>query len=106
MNPETLEFKLIDVGQGEYFLPGKEKITIVGSDLYKMPELILNITTYDYSIDIWPAGVVFAGMMFQKDIFFKPTKVYTDRVNPMEAFLRRSRDQLDAIVQTLWTLAY
>jgi len=47
MNPETLEFKLIDVGQGEYFLPGKEKITIVGSSLYKAPELILNITTYD-----------------------------------------------------------
>ena len=34
------------------------------------PELLLEFDTYDYSVDIWALGALFAGIIFQKDFFF------------------------------------
>ena len=52
--------KLIDWGLAEYYLPGKEYSNRVCSRNYKAPELILNNKHYDYSIDMWAFGVIFA----------------------------------------------
>ena len=34
------------------------------------PELLLNYLYYDFAIDIWAAGCVFAGLLFKKEPFF------------------------------------
>ena len=34
------------------------------------PELLVNMRMYDYSLDMWSLGCMFAGMIFQKEPFF------------------------------------
>ena len=34
------------------------------------PELLVNMRQYDYSLDMWSLGCMFAGMTFQKEPFF------------------------------------
>jgi serine/threonine protein kinase len=36
---------------------------------YRAPELLLNDTSYDYSIDIWSVGCILAEFMFKKPLF-------------------------------------
>ena len=50
---------------------GKEYSTRVAARFYKAPELLLGNGFYDYSIDIWALGCIFAAIMFQQEIFFK-----------------------------------
>ncbi|XP_020242839.1 casein kinase II subunit alpha-like [Asparagus officinalis] len=37
---------------------------------YKGPELLVDLQDYDYSLDLWSLGCMFAGMIFRKDPFF------------------------------------
>ncbi|KAG5528512.1 hypothetical protein RHGRI_029260 [Rhododendron griersonianum] len=37
---------------------------------YKGPELLVDLQDYDYSLDMWSLGCMFAGMIFRKDHFF------------------------------------
>lgn len=55
----------------EYFVVGKENIVRVASKSYKGPELFLKYTKYDYSLDIWSLGCVFASLILRKDPFFQ-----------------------------------
>ena len=42
----------------------------VASRYFKGPELLVDLQDYDYSLDLWSLGCMFAGMIFQKEPFF------------------------------------
>jgi casein kinase II subunit alpha len=64
------ELRLIDWGLAEYYIPGKEYHVRVASRPYKGPELLTGMRDYDYSLDMWSLGCMFAGMIFQIPTFF------------------------------------
>jgi len=37
---------------------------------YKGPELLVDLLDYDYSLDLWSLGCMFAAMIFRVDPFF------------------------------------
>jgi casein kinase II subunit alpha len=71
VNPETKELKIIDWGLAEYYLPGQDYNVRVSSRYYKGPELLVNNRYYDYSLDVWSAGVMFAEILFKIKHIFK-----------------------------------
>eukprot|EP00606_Chrysophyceae_sp_TOSAG23-5_P000690 GSChrysophyteH2.ASY1.ANO1.1505.1 assembled CDS len=52
---EKKSLRLIDWGLAEYF---------------KGPELLVDFQEYDYALDLWSLGCMFAGMIFKKEPFF------------------------------------
>ena len=42
----------------------------VASRYFKGPELLVDFRMYDYSLDMWSLGCMFAGMIFRKEPFF------------------------------------
>lgn len=66
----TKQLKVIDWGLSEFFHPDKELNTRVSSRPYKSPELLLGYQFYDFSMDIWSVGCMFAAMVFKKEHFF------------------------------------
>ena len=67
---ERRELRLIDWGLAEFYHPGQEYNVRVASRYFKGPELLVNLQTYDYSLDMWSLGCMFAGMVFRKEPFF------------------------------------
>lgn len=63
IDPKSKQLKIIDFGLSEYYFPSKENNTKVASLYYKAPELCFGNTQYDYRVDIWSAGLIFAGMV-------------------------------------------
>jgi casein kinase II subunit alpha len=63
INPFRKELKVIDWGLAEFYFPGKDYSVKVASRYFKGPELLVNYTKYDYSLDIWSIGCVFAGIV-------------------------------------------
>ena len=61
---------LIDWGLAEFYHPQQEYNVKVASRFWKGPELLIGLQTYDYSLDIWSLGCVFAGMIFKIEKFF------------------------------------
>ncbi|KRX09165.1 Protein kinase-like domain [Pseudocohnilembus persalinus] len=82
------QIRLIDWGLADFYFPGKEYNVRVASRYYKSPELLVDYTYYDYSLDIWSFGCVLAGIVFQKKAFFKGKDNY---------------DQLEQITRVLGT---
>lgn len=37
---------------------------------YKGPELLVDLQDYDYGLDLWSLGCMFAALIFRKDPFF------------------------------------
>jgi casein kinase II subunit alpha len=64
VNMEEKEVKIIDWGLSEFYFPGKDYNVRVASRYFKSPELLLNYNYYDYSLDIWSLGCMFAGIIF------------------------------------------
>ncbi|KAF5202699.1 Casein kinase [Thalictrum thalictroides] len=64
------KLRLIDWGLAEFYHPGKEYHVRVASRHYKGPELLVDLQEYDYSLDMWSLGCMFAGMIFLKETFF------------------------------------
>ncbi|KAL6132694.1 hypothetical protein ACLB2K_064933 [Fragaria x ananassa] len=64
------KLRLIDWGVSEFYRPGKEYDVRVASRFFKAPELLVDLRDYDYSIDMWSLGCMFAGMIFRKEPFF------------------------------------
>lgn len=64
------KLRLIDWGLAEFYHPGKEYNVRVASRYFKGPELLVGMRDYDYSLDLWSLGCMFAGMMFKKEPFF------------------------------------
>lgn len=57
------ELRLIDWGLAEFYFPGQEYNVRVASRYFKGPELLTDNLLYDYSLDIWSLGCMFAGMV-------------------------------------------
>ncbi|XWS29721.1 hypothetical protein CRYUN_Cryun24cG0054600 [Craigia yunnanensis] len=100
---EQRKLRLIDWGLAEFYHPEKEYNVRVASRYFKGPELLVDLQDYDYSLDLWSLGCMFAGMIFRKEPFFyghdnydqlvKIAKVIgTDELN---AYLNKYRIELD-----------
>jgi casein kinase II subunit alpha len=83
--------KIIDWGLAEFYFPDRPFNVKVASRYYKAPELLVNYQYYDYSVDMWAFGVMFAGFIFKKHPFFHGHDNY---------------DQLVKIVRTLGTVNF
>ena len=89
-HPKRL-IKIIDWGLAEFYLQEKPYNVRVASRYYKPPEILVNYQHYDYSLDMWSFGVMFAGIIFKKIPFFHGHDNY---------------DQLVKIVRTLGTIPF
>eukprot|EP00124_Ichthyophonus_hoferi_P004254 Ihof_evm3s448 gene=Ihof_evmTU3s448 len=67
---EKKTLRLIDWGLAEFYHPHQDYNVRVASRYYKGPELLVDLTQYDYSLDMWSLGCMFAAMIFKKDPFF------------------------------------
>jgi len=67
----TRQLRLIDWGLAEFYHPEKEYNVRVASRYFKGPELLVNFRMYDYSLDMWSLGCMFASIIFKKEPFFK-----------------------------------
>ncbi|KAJ7770148.1 kinase-like domain-containing protein [Mycena maculata] len=65
------ELRLIDWGLAEFYHPNVDYHIRVGSRYYKAPELLVGYKRYDYSLDMWSVGCMFASMIFRKEHFFR-----------------------------------
>jgi len=77
---ENRKLRLIDWGLAEFYHPGKEYNVRVASRYYKGPELLVDLQIYDYSLDMWSLGCMLAGIVFQKEPFFKGSDNYDQLV--------------------------
>ena len=64
------KLRLIDWGLAEFYHPGQDYNVRVASRYFKGPELLVDLEDYDYSLDMWSLGCMFAGMIFRKEPFF------------------------------------
>lgn len=62
--------RLIDWGLAEFYHQGTEYNVRVASRYFKGPELLVDFQEYDYSLDMWSLGAMFASMIFRKEPFF------------------------------------
>jgi len=83
--------RLIDWGLAEFYHPGMDYNVRVASRYFKGPELLVDFQQYDYSLDLWSLGCMFAAMIFRKEPFFYGHDNY---------------DQLVQIVRVLGTDAF
>ncbi|GAA5842178.1 hypothetical protein JCM9279_002810 [Rhodotorula babjevae] len=67
---EQRKLRLIDWGLAEFYHPGTEYNVRVASRYFKGPELLVDFQEYDYSLDMWSLGCMFASMIFRKEPFF------------------------------------
>ncbi|RKP04714.1 kinase-like domain-containing protein [Thamnocephalis sphaerospora] len=67
---EKRQLRLIDWGLAEFYHPGTEYNVRVASRYFKGPELLVDFQEYDYSLDMWSLGCMFASMIFRKEPFF------------------------------------
>lgn len=63
VNPHKRILKLIDWGLAEFYHMGQDYNVRVASRYFKGPELLVNYNYYDYSLDIWSTGAMFASMV-------------------------------------------
>lgn len=67
---QNKELKLADFGLARStFLPMNQFSTEVITQWYRPPEILLNIASYDFPIDIWSAGCVIAEMVTGHPLF-------------------------------------
>lgn len=64
------KLRLIDWGLADFYFPGMNYNVRVASRYFKGPELLLDFEQYDYSLDMWSLGCMFASMIFKKEPFF------------------------------------
>ena len=62
-DPSTQKLKIIDLGLAEFYHPEKGMSPRVASRFFKAPELLMDMEFYNYSIDIWSAGIIFASIV-------------------------------------------
>lgn len=54
---------LIDFGLSEHYIPKNGMSYKVASKYFKAPELLLGCDYYNYEIDIWGVGIIFASIV-------------------------------------------
>ncbi|KAK9469139.1 kinase-like domain-containing protein [Lipomyces arxii] len=67
---EKRTLRLIDWGLAEFYHAGQEYNVRVASRYFKGPELLVDFQEYDYSLDMWSLGAMYASMIFRKEPFF------------------------------------
>ncbi|CAD8138680.1 unnamed protein product [Paramecium pentaurelia] len=80
VDPKTRTLKLIDWGLAEFYHPSQDYNVRVASRYFKGPELLVDYLFYDYSLDIWSTGAMFASMIFKKEPFFQGNDNYDQLV--------------------------
>ncbi|KAG5401355.1 hypothetical protein IGI04_015962 [Brassica rapa subsp. trilocularis] len=106
---EQRKLRLIDWGLAEFYHPGKEYNVRVASRYFKGPELLVDLMDYDYSLDLWSLGCMFAGMIFRKEPFFYGHDNYDQLVkiakvlgtDELKTYLNRYRIELDPNLASL-----
>jgi len=68
---KTHTLRLIDWGLAEFYHKDQEYNVRVASRYFKGPELLVDMQDYDYSLDLWSVGCMFAGIIFKKEPFFR-----------------------------------
>jgi len=68
---KTRTLRLIDWGLAEFYHKDQEYNVRVASRYFKGPELLVDMQDYDYSLDLWSVGCMFAGIIFKKEPFFR-----------------------------------
>lgn len=91
IDPVARQIRLIDWGLAEFYHAGVPYNVRVASRYYKGPELLVDLLEYDYSLDLWSLGCMFAGMIFGIDTLFHG---------------RDNNDQLVKIVEVLGSDAF
>jgi len=59
----SIQLRLIDWGLAEFYHPKTEYNVRVASRYFKGPELLVDFQEYDYSLDMWSLGCMFASMV-------------------------------------------
>jgi len=106
---EKRKLRLIDWGLAEFYHPGKEYNVRVASRYFKGPELLVDLQDYDYSLDMWSLGCMFAGMIFRKEPFFNGHDNYDQLVkiakvlgtDDLYAYLAKYHIELDPHLEAL-----
>ncbi|PKU79722.1 casein kinase II subunit alpha-like [Dendrobium catenatum] len=106
---EQRKLRLIDWGLAEFYHPGKEYNVRVASRYFKGPELLVDLQDYDYSLDMWSLGCMFAGMIFRKEPFFYGHDNYDQLVKiakvlgteELSSYLNKYRLELDPQLSAL-----
>ena len=62
-NPATNALKIIDLGLAEFYHADQAMSPRVASRYFKAPELLMETEFYNYSIDIWAAGIILASIV-------------------------------------------
>jgi casein kinase II subunit alpha len=70
IDPAKRQLRLIDWGLAEFYHPEQEYNVRVASRYFKGPELLVDLQDYDYSLDLWSFGCMFAGLIFKREPFF------------------------------------
>merc|ERR1712087_1045155 len=71
---ETKKLRLIDWGLAEFYHPKQQYNVRVASRYFKGPELLVNMRMYDYSLDMWSLGCMFAGNDLSKRAILSRTR--------------------------------
>lgn len=98
------QLRLIDWGLAEFYKPGTEYNVRVASRYFKGPELLVDFQLYDYSLDMWSLGCMFASMIFKKEPFFHGHDNYDQLVkiakvlgtDDLYAYLKKYDIELDS----------
>jgi len=106
---EKRQLRLIDWGLAEFYHPGKDYNVRVASRYFKGPELLVDLQDYDYSLDLWSLGCMFAGMIFRKEPFFYGHDNYDQLVkivrvlgtSELEAYLGKYGIELDPQLESM-----
>ena len=88
------KLRLIDWGLAEFYHPGQEYNVRVASRYFKGPELLVDLQDYDYSLDMWSLGCMFAGMVFS--LYFVHFYLFFCRFSVKNHF------SMDMIIMTNW----
>lgn len=70
VSADKKECKIIDWGLAEFYIPHTEYNVKVASRFYKAPELLVDYTYYDFSLDMWSFGCILAEYFTKKTPFF------------------------------------
>lgn len=62
-NTAAKTMKIIDFGLAEFYYPDQAMSPRVASRYFKAPELLLEMDFYNYSVDIWAVGIIFASIV-------------------------------------------
>jgi casein kinase II subunit alpha len=111
IDPHNKLVKIIDWGLAEIYQPNTDYSVRVASRYFKAPELLVDYAFYDYSLDIWSLGCLFAGLIVNKEPFFhgndnfdqliKVVKIMgsSDLTNYLKKYDLKLNDQYNGLVE-------